>query len=349
MDSRRLQGWQADPLGLHDARYFSAGYPTKLVRDGAAERYDEPPPESWLTAAVAAPVPAPAPVPPEVSPELAEPAAIAAEPVTAPPRKRPWAAFAGAAVIVFGTIGGLIAMTHEVSAASQSGTQAPAAFVAESALQSMARETVEISLSGTVQVSGHTVSLRGTGAVDFTTNAMAVDAGYRFSGYPFAIHMTMTGGYTYLAVTYDGQYLAVSERERAQKALTESEPVSLTNLDLPSAVSGLGELSDAVTALGVKIIDGQSCTGYGVNPATGRAASPLFTTTVWVNSDQLLCQLSEVIPQSAPAGSYAPGGQLVIDFSHYGAPVRITAPARSGTTSGSGAASPSPHGDVAAD
>jgi len=110
--------------------------------------------------------------------------------------------------------------------------------------------------------------------------------------------------------------------------------VSLTNLDLPSAMSGLGELSDSVTSLGVKTIDGQSCTGYGVNPVTGRAASRVFTTTVWVSSAQLLCQLSEVIPQSSPAGSYAPGGQVVVDFSHYGAPVHITAPARSGAASG---------------
>jgi hypothetical protein len=145
--------------------------------------------------------------------------------------------------------------------------------------------------------------------------------------------MVMAGGYTYLAVSYDGRDLAVSGRPRAQQALTESEPVSLTNLDLPSAVSGLGELSAAVTPLGVKTIDGQGCTGYGVNPATGRAASPAFSTTVWVSSDQLLCRLSEVIPQSSPAGSYAPGGQVVIDFSHYGAPVDITAPARSGATS----------------
>jgi hypothetical protein len=343
MDSRRLQGWQPDPFGLHDARYFSAGQPTKLVRDGTAECYDEVPSRETCPAATIA---APAPAPPEAIPGIAERAGMAAEPVAAPPRKRPWAAFAGAAVIVFGTIGGLVAMTHEVSAASQSGTQAPAAYVAQAALQSMARETAEISLSGTVQVSGHTVALRGTGAVEFTTDAMAVYASYQFSGYSFALRMIMAGGYTYLAVSYDGRDLAVSARQWAQKALTESEPVSLTNLDLPSAVSGLGELSDAVTPLGVKTIDGQSCTGYGVNPATGRPAGPLFTTTVWVNSDQLLCQLSEVIPQNSPAGSYAPGGQVVADFSHYGAPVHITAPARSGATSGQ--QSPSAHGDVAA-
>ena len=43
MSSGSLQGWSEDPFGLHEARYFSAGRPTKLVRDGRIESYDEPP------------------------------------------------------------------------------------------------------------------------------------------------------------------------------------------------------------------------------------------------------------------------------------------------------------------
>jgi hypothetical protein len=42
---RAPQGWYADPFRLHEARYFSAGRPTKLVRDGTAECFDEPPQE----------------------------------------------------------------------------------------------------------------------------------------------------------------------------------------------------------------------------------------------------------------------------------------------------------------
>ncbi len=37
------QGWYRDPFGRHDDRYFSAGTPTKLVRDGTVESYDPPP------------------------------------------------------------------------------------------------------------------------------------------------------------------------------------------------------------------------------------------------------------------------------------------------------------------
>jgi hypothetical protein len=39
----RAQGWYRDPLGVHEDRYFSAGRPTKLVRDSGTESYDEPP------------------------------------------------------------------------------------------------------------------------------------------------------------------------------------------------------------------------------------------------------------------------------------------------------------------
>ena len=40
----KAQGWYRDPFWVHEDRYFSDGNPTKLVRDGAYEAYDEPPP-----------------------------------------------------------------------------------------------------------------------------------------------------------------------------------------------------------------------------------------------------------------------------------------------------------------
>lgn len=43
VDQGNLHGWHADPFGRHEARYFSAGCPTKLVRDGDAESYDQLP------------------------------------------------------------------------------------------------------------------------------------------------------------------------------------------------------------------------------------------------------------------------------------------------------------------
>ncbi len=36
-------GWERDPYGIHELRYFSQGQPTKLVKDGNVEAYDDPP------------------------------------------------------------------------------------------------------------------------------------------------------------------------------------------------------------------------------------------------------------------------------------------------------------------
>lgn len=37
------EGWFTDPYARHEARWLSDGRPTRLVRDGGVESYDEPP------------------------------------------------------------------------------------------------------------------------------------------------------------------------------------------------------------------------------------------------------------------------------------------------------------------
>ena len=37
------EGWYRDPFGRHQDRWFSAGAPTALVRDGGVEGHDDPP------------------------------------------------------------------------------------------------------------------------------------------------------------------------------------------------------------------------------------------------------------------------------------------------------------------
>ncbi len=44
MNTQPEEGWYTDPYELHEARWLSDGEPTKLVRDGATESYDAPPP-----------------------------------------------------------------------------------------------------------------------------------------------------------------------------------------------------------------------------------------------------------------------------------------------------------------
>jgi hypothetical protein len=40
---RALEGWFTDPYARHEARWLSLGQPTKVVRDGDVESYDDPP------------------------------------------------------------------------------------------------------------------------------------------------------------------------------------------------------------------------------------------------------------------------------------------------------------------
>lgn len=40
--SRKPQGWCSDPYGRHEARWFSGGSPSALVRDSGVESTDPP-------------------------------------------------------------------------------------------------------------------------------------------------------------------------------------------------------------------------------------------------------------------------------------------------------------------
>ena len=39
------EGWYTDPFGRHEARWMSAGAPTRLVRDAGVDSFDAPPDE----------------------------------------------------------------------------------------------------------------------------------------------------------------------------------------------------------------------------------------------------------------------------------------------------------------
>ena len=43
MTSDDAEGWYLDPYAIHEQRWFSAGKPSRLVRDGLVETNDPPP------------------------------------------------------------------------------------------------------------------------------------------------------------------------------------------------------------------------------------------------------------------------------------------------------------------
>jgi hypothetical protein len=57
------------------------------------------------------------------------------------------------------------------------------------------------------------------------------------------------------------------------------------------------------------------------------------TMTVWFDSRQLMRQMIVTLQFGGVAGSGSVGGQMVVNFTRYGVPVHITAPAPSDTIS----------------
>jgi hypothetical protein len=49
MEQIEEEGWYTDPYGLREARWMSMGEPTKLVRDGELESYDDLPTRRLVT------------------------------------------------------------------------------------------------------------------------------------------------------------------------------------------------------------------------------------------------------------------------------------------------------------
>ncbi len=366
------QGWYADPFRVHDARYFSAGRPTKLVRDGDVESYDEPPSDDCDPADVAAGAGGIA---------LSAQAALGSSageglelaglsgayqrgPAFAALSQR--RSHAGKLAAVAGTAA-VAAVVAVVAIVNGSGSKAAphklaisaVAFVTQSARRTLAERTADTTLSGTVQAADQSVTISGTGEADFSTGAMMLNADFNVSGHYASESEIRVRGNLYFTLSVDGRNLAQATggRDWIQMPLPQSASASLTGNDPLSSLSVLEQRGDVVRGLGMRIIDGVSCSGYAVTPSrqamiTGarqefaklglppsmtnlelrllQGMSPP-TIRAWFDADGLLREMSVNLQIDGLSGGVS--GDVVMEFSHYGSPVRITAPAPSDTIS----------------
>jgi hypothetical protein len=353
VDYGALQGWHADPFGLHEMRYFSSGRPTKLVRDGTVDAYDEPPAEGFRSAAVAAGAASgsgPGPMPDGAWPrgglELAASMPQDHLDVRAiPARRRHRLAYATIALVALGAVLASAAIagrsgSHGIAGRSGSPAMAPAAFVTVSAQRTVAQKTAKMALSGNVQMGDRTISLHGNGQVDFATSAFAFSVSYSFSPTAFTetLNEILVGGNLYLRVTSNGhsfpgvpggrRWLEMSAGQSRPQDTAESDPASLLRL--------LEKKGARVTSLGTMSIDGRSCRGYDVTPASDalQGAAPV-TLRIWLDPQrQLACQMTIKLQiEPASAGSFGISAQLLMSFTDYGEPVTIAPPPPSDTIS----------------
>jgi hypothetical protein len=339
MTGMDLQGWYADPFGRHEARYFSAGRPTKLVRDGQAEAFDEP------SGTYSGPVRQVG----EGDPEPAGHVAIAA------PVRRRASVYAGFGVLAVVVIVAAVLLGKADFAGPRTPALSAAAFVTQSAQRTLTAGTADVTVSGWQRAGSQAIPVHGSGEVDFAANSMAIRMSLRASGQSIAAGVIQINGYFYFTVSIDGRATSPvpGGRHWVQTPVQQSGTATLGGSDPSAALAALARGGNAVRTLGTTMIGGVACTGYSVTPsrqamvaavreetAAGKFSArladaelkvtqliPVPTYSVWFDANELMRQLS--VNMRLGGLTSAAGGDLVLRFSNYGAPVRIAAPAPS--------------------
>jgi hypothetical protein len=333
-----LQGWYADPFRIHEARYFSVGQPTALVRDGGTESYDEPPAgdqdpaaatattTAATTAAATAATMEPS-TPTGSTPTGSTPAGpygaardayqYSAAATRARRGSRP-RTVAGAALLAGAAIIGALVVTNRPQGLS------PVAFVRQSAQQTLAQHTADITLSMRLQFAGQNTTVHGTGELDFSTDAMAMDLTGGASGHGFDMKEILVKGTLYFAFSVDGHYypLGSGGSTWSQMPVPTSGSASSDDGDPYTMLSQIEREGSTLRTLGTRVIRGVTCTGYAVTPPAD--GGPQETITIWADSQQLVREISDGVQMSTPAGVGQAG--VTIDFFNFGAPVHIAAP-----------------------
>jgi hypothetical protein len=265
------------------------------------------------------------------------------------------------AIVALGAVVGLLVFAA-LAGGPHSPGMAPAAFVTGAAQRTLSQSTADVTMSGTVRLSGQTLAMGGNGQVDFATNAMLLNVGANMSDGSMTETELMAGGDLYLQVSSDGHNLFAAAEGRPWLEIPFSQPGSQTavNGSPASSLSLLRQNGARVTPLGPASIGGQTCNGYRVTPSrramlaaakaeyaklglspaltnAALAALPAATPpaiTAWFGSqDQLACQLSINIQLGAPTASGSGVAQMAMTFTHYGVPVQVIPPPSSETTS----------------
>jgi hypothetical protein len=217
MSHGELQGWCADPFQLHEQRYFSAGQPTKLVRDGRVESYDEPPSASFEVtgpqAAAEASVAATQPPgwtndQPERLSEQPAPSGQSPDPVRPQRRPRFGVIYTATVLALLAIAGVVVIVVRGGTGSSGQSSMTDVAYVTRSAQRTAAQRTVDVSLAGTVRGNGQSISVRGTGGINFSTGSSELTMLMTISGRRAVEKEIQVPGAAYFTLTVEGKNLA---------------------------------------------------------------------------------------------------------------------------------------------
>lgn len=255
-----------------------------------------------------------------------------------------------------------IGLLSAVSACAGGTTQAvsvmtPAALVSESAHTTLAEKTADITLTGTISAAGQHIPMNGDGVADFTTHAVSATISASIQGMNMHLKELMVDGQVYMGGTMGPvSFSELTGKDWVSLPVSSSANQNLFGSDPLAQLQLLEQQGSTVTPIGKKTIDGHTATGYTIVPsrdAMVKGAQKIIsqmgldpseasqiqsriaqmqppTLTAWFDSSHLLREISVDLNMG---GGLGVSGSVVMDFTHYGVPVNVTAPPSSDVVS----------------
>jgi hypothetical protein len=287
-----MTGRQGGRFAFHERRYFSQGEPTKLVRDGLVEAYD-PPPVTGAPAAGEAQAEERLGVT-ELNASSQRDGMVAPQDevvgqrsydvffgvltpdAPATPVKRrvrgPLLAAAVLAVALATALGVLLTGTGDPGPDNGPGAgMAPAAFVTSATRATLARRTADLDFRGSIQVSGVTIPLQGTGQVNLSARTLSASFDAAADGHSVVVRELVVGGRLYEAESLDGTSILASVApgktwlEYPSSLLAASGTAG--TVDPIDQLRTLSERGNSVKRLGVSILNGVTVSEFEVTPS----------------------------------------------------------------------------------
>jgi hypothetical protein len=223
---------------------------------------------------------------------------------------------------------------------------ADAAVVVSATKATLAARTAHLDLSATVTADGQTVTLTGSGDVDFSQPAATLTIGGSLAGQSASFSEIVIGTTTYeqipqLSTIEPGKSWISADLGAFEKSASAQSPLS--NVDPAYTLGLLDQQGAAVTSLGTSTVGGVYCNGYEVNISNAQIQSELQKLPSWMQQSVAQLNFSGItldvyvavgsnelhriaISTQVGANGHTVGVNIDEDFSQYGEAVSIAAP-----------------------
>jgi hypothetical protein len=192
---------------------------------------------------------------------------------------------------------------------------------------SLSDRSADVAISGSGSAVGNAFSLQGTGAIDFTQNAMQVSLDVTDGTKQVHEQAVYQNDVVYVKV---GNAIGQIVPGKSWVSLTQSQLSSVAGVssfgsndtvgsDPAAALQSLRQSGNGGTDLGSSVVDGAHVEGYAV-----QVTNPHLVYKVYVDSAGQLVQLTTDLNETLAGQD--PSETTTMDFSNYGTPVSVTPP-----------------------